>query len=574
MQTITAHPDGILTVDAGYQRPGLAAIHLLVRDGEVAIIDSGTNASLPRVLAALSAAKVTPDKVRWLLLTHIHLDHAGGAGSMLCALPNARVLVHERGVRHLADPSRLWQAAVDIYGVEGAFARYGRLVPVDAARIDVAREGMNLPLGDSRLQVLETPGHARHHVCYWDATARALFAGDTFGLSYRELDVRGRASILPTTTAPQFEPEALRQSIQRLIALQPRSLYLTHFGRVTEVARLGADLLRLLDIHVALACAANGDGEVRCAEIRARLEDVMREEASRQRWPLDEPELFELLAEDLDANARGLAYWLDHQADACAVADAGATTSMLPRRFTSVARLYDDAAMQRLQAAHVCVVGLGGVGSWAAEALARSGVGMLTLVDLDHVAESNINRQVQALDATLGQAKVDAMAERIASIHADTRVQRIDDFLTPDNAAALLAASHAELVLDCVDMARAKIAMAVECRAQGRTLIMSGSAGGKRDPRCIAVADLSRTTQDPLLARVRRSLRAEHGFPRDPKRRFGIEAVFSTEPLTRARDQQGGGLACAGYGSAVVMTASVGLFMVGRALEALLAPSA
>ena len=246
----------------------------------------------------------------------------------------------------------------------------------------------------------------------------------------------------------------------------------------------------------------------------------------------------------------------------------------VPRRFTSVARLYGDAALQRLQAAHVCVVGLGGVGSWAAEALARSGVGTLTLVDLDHVAESNINRQVQALDATLGQAKIDAMAERIASIHAATRVHRIDDFLTPDNAAELLASSDAELVLDCVDMARAKIAMAVECRAQGRTLIMSGGAGGKRDPRCIEVADLSRTTQDPLLARVRRSLRAEHGFPRDPKRRFGIEAVFSTEPLTRARDQQGGGLACAGYGSAVVMTASFGLFMVGRALEALLASSA
>ena len=251
-----------------------------------------------------------------------------------------------------------------------------------------------------------------------------------------------------------------------------------------------------------------------------------------------------------------------------------ADTPDLDRRFGGLSRLYGTVGAQRIAQAHAVVVGVGGVGSWAAEALVRSGLGQLTLIDLDHVAESNINRQVQALDATLGQAKIDAMAERIASIHAATRVHRIDDFLTPDNAAELLASSDAELVLDCVDMARAKIAMAVECRAQGRTLIMSGGAGGKRDPRCIEVADLSRTTQDPLLARVRRSLRAEHGFPRDPKRRFGIEAVFSTEPLTRARDQQSGGLACAGYGSGMVMTASVGLFMVGRALEALLATSA
>lgn len=245
------------------------------------------------------------------------------------------------------------------------------------------------------------------------------------------------------------------------------------------------------------------------------------------------------------------------------------------RRFGGIGRLYGDHALARLSAAHACVVGVGGVGSWAAEALARSGVGRLTLIDLDHVAESNINRQAHALDTTLGQAKVQAMADRIHAINPLCRVTQVDDFLTPENAAELLHGF--DVVIDAVDNVSAKIALAVHCRQHGMVLVMAGGAGGKTDPTSIRVDDLSRTEQDPLLAKVRSQLRKTHGFPRDPRRKFGIEAVYSCEPLRfPAAICDGGsllqgnapqGLACAGYGSSMAMTASVGLFAAARALE-------
>jgi tRNA A37 threonylcarbamoyladenosine dehydratase len=246
------------------------------------------------------------------------------------------------------------------------------------------------------------------------------------------------------------------------------------------------------------------------------------------------------------------------------------------RRFGGVARLYGAGAGGRLARARVCVVGVGGVGSWAAEALARSGVGRLTLIDLDHVAESNINRQIHALDPTLGQAKVLAMAERIRTINPLAEVEGVEDFVTEDNAGALLAGF--DVVIDAIDSVRAKVAIVLACRARRIALVMAGGAGGKSDPARIRVDDLSRTEQDPLLAKVRKRLRSEHGFPRNPKRPFGIVAVYSCEPLRLddlACDLPHGpqGLSCAGYGSSVMVTASVGLFAAARAVERILAPT-
>lgn len=248
------------------------------------------------------------------------------------------------------------------------------------------------------------------------------------------------------------------------------------------------------------------------------------------------------------------------------------------RRFGGIDRLYGTGAADALAASHACVIGIGGVGSWAVEALARSGVGRLTLIDLDHVAESNINRQAHALDATLGQAKVQAMADRIAAFSPQCRVDTVEDFLTAENAASLLQGF--DVVIDAIDNVRAKVAIATLCRTRQMPLVMAGGAGGKLDPAQIRVDDLARTLQDPLLSKVRARLRKEHGFPREPKRKFGIEAVFSTEPLRhssapaceaeagRSRGPQG--LACAGYGSSMAMTASVGLFCASRALLHLL----
>lgn len=240
------------------------------------------------------------------------------------------------------------------------------------------------------------------------------------------------------------------------------------------------------------------------------------------------------------------------------------------RRFGGIARLYGDEALVRLGRATATVVGVGGVGSWAAEALARSGIGRLRLVDLDHVAESNINRQVHALEDTLGMAKVEAMARRLAGIDGQLQVDAVDEFLDEANAATLVAGS--DFVVDAIDQVRAKVAMVLACRTLDIPLVMAGGAGGKRDPARIQVADLARTVQDPLLARVRSKLRRDHGYPRDPKRRFGIDAVYSSEPVASppgACDAPGGvaGLSCAGYGSSVAVTASFGLQAAARVLE-------
>lgn len=261
------------------------------------------------------------------------------------------------------------------------------------------------------------------------------------------------------------------------------------------------------------------------------------------------------------------------------------------RRFGGIDRLYGDGAAAALAASHACVIGIGGVGSWCVEALARSGVGRLTLIDLDHVSESNINRQAHALDVTLGQAKVAAMAERVLAFSPHCRVDTIDDFLTPENATALLKGF--DVVIDAIDNVRAKVAIAATCRTHHIPLVMAGGAGGKLDPTQIRIDDLARTLQDPLLSKVRARLRKEHGFPRDAKKKFGIEAVFSIEPLRypaplscvagksgdgdeigvpelAVADAGLQGLACAGYGSSMAVTASVGLFCASRAIAHLL----
>jgi len=240
------------------------------------------------------------------------------------------------------------------------------------------------------------------------------------------------------------------------------------------------------------------------------------------------------------------------------------------RRFGGLERLYGEGTVARLATARAAVVGVGGVGCWVAEALARSGVGMMKLIDPDNLVESNINRQIHALDGTLGQAKVTAMASRIRSIHPQCRVEVVEDFLTPENAATLLCGI--DLVVDAIDDVRAKAAIAAHCRQARLPLLMAGGAGGKTDPRRIRVEDLAHTTQDPLLSKVRARLRREYGFTREPGKKFGIETVTSDEPVRRPPVCGAGpqGLSCAGYGSSMAMTASIGLLIAARALERLL----
>jgi tRNA A37 threonylcarbamoyladenosine dehydratase len=247
--------------------------------------------------------------------------------------------------------------------------------------------------------------------------------------------------------------------------------------------------------------------------------------------------------------------------------DAGTAAPVPPRRFVAVSRVLGDDAFARVAAAHVCVIGLGGVGSWAAEALARSGVGRLTLIDLDHVAESNLNRQVLALESTLGAAKVEAMRARIADIAPDCRVETVDDFVTPENAADTVPVEA--IVVDAIDQVRAKAALVALCRLRGQRLLVCGGAGGRVDPLRLRRDDLALTKGDALLASLRARLRREQGFPREAGRRFGVEAIYSDEPMTGARsgDAPGAALSCAGYGSLVTVTAAMGMAAAARALE-------
>ncbi|MFM1892717.1 MAG: hypothetical protein RLZ44_1794 [Pseudomonadota bacterium] len=240
-----------------------------------------------------------------------------------------------------------------------------------------------------------------------------------------------------------------------------------------------------------------------------------------------------------------------------------------------MARLFGAAALPRLGAAQVCVVGVGGVGSWAVEALARSAVGHLTLIDMDHVAESNINRQLPALDSTLGRAKVEVLAERIRDINPACRITLIDDFVTADNLDQLLLAEYG-FVLDCIDNFRTKAALIAHCRRRRQPVITAGGAGGRSDPTRVRVSDLSRTLQDPLLARTRKALRQGYGFPSNPRRRFEVAAAWSDEPLGQADlacDVGAAGLSCAGLGSLMPVTAAIGLAMAGHVVRKLVAES-
>ena len=303
--------NGIIAFDAGYVRPVLAAIHLVVEGGRVAFIDTGSNDALPNALAALARLGWDTKAVDYVILTHIHLDHAGGAGSMMARFPNARLVVHPRGARHMAEPARLVAGVTQVYGADYVSRVYGEIVPTPAERIIEAPDGHVISLAGRELLCLDTPGHARHHICIVDRKSGGIFSGDTFGLSYREHDVDGRPFIFPTTTPTQFDPAAMHASIERLLSFHPEALYLTHYGRVDNVRQLGADLERRVDALVSIAQAAVGTGVARHAEIKDLITAYLLAELSTHGCQLPAEHALDIWATDLELNAQGLGVWLD-----------------------------------------------------------------------------------------------------------------------------------------------------------------------------------------------------------------------------------------------------------------------
>ena len=304
---------GISAVDSVYDRREQTAIHLLIEGGRAAIIDTGTSHAVPRVMAALEARGITPAQVDYVILTHVHLDHAGGAGQLMARFPNARLTVHPRGACHVIDPSHLLAATVAIYGEQQTRRLYGDIVPVPRERVVETPEGTTLRLAGRELLFLDAPGHARHHVVVRDAATGHIFAGDTFGFSYRELDQDGRQFSFPTTSPSQFDPPALHRSIDRMLAFGPQAVYVTHFGRLTNLTVLAADLHRLIDAHAELGERHRHAGAERKHLLVEGVSSLVLAERARQGWRLPSEKVLEVFALDIELNAQGIESWLDSE---------------------------------------------------------------------------------------------------------------------------------------------------------------------------------------------------------------------------------------------------------------------
>ena len=312
MGSLIAYGNGIYAFDSGYVRPLLAAIHLIVENGRAAFVDTGNNASLPAALAALDSLGLAPDSVDYVILSHIHLDHAGGAGAMMRAFPQARLVVHPRGARHMADPSKLIEGASAVYGADEVSRLYGEVLPIAAQRIIEAIDQLTVNLAGRELVCRDTPGHAKHHLCLIDRRSGHVFSGDTFGLSYRELDTDGRQFIFPTTTPIQFDPAALHASIDLIMSYRPQAVYLTHFSQVKDVADKARQLHRQIDAHAAIAQREKGSGQEQLSRIRAGLAELLLSEARLFGCRLSDAEILDVFAGDLDLNAQGLSFWVNN----------------------------------------------------------------------------------------------------------------------------------------------------------------------------------------------------------------------------------------------------------------------
>jgi glyoxylase-like metal-dependent hydrolase (beta-lactamase superfamily II) len=311
MRGVYDYGRGISAVDVLFERERLNAVHVVVERGRAAIVDTGTAHGVDRVLDALAGKGVAPGQVDYVILTHVHLDHAGGAGQLMARCPNAVLTVHPRGARHMIDPSRLLAATVEVYGEAATRRMYGEVLPVPAGRVLETPEGASVSLAGRELSFLDAPGHARHHVLVRDAASGDLFVGDSFGLSYRELDRDGMQFSFPTTSPAQFDPPALQRTIDRILTLGPQAVYVTHFGRVHDLRRLAGDLHRLIEAHVEIAERHRGDGAERGARLRQEIDRLVLSEGARQRWRLAEQELRRVFELDVELNAQGLEAWLD-----------------------------------------------------------------------------------------------------------------------------------------------------------------------------------------------------------------------------------------------------------------------
>ena len=303
---------GITAVDTEYGRPLHDASHLINSGGKAAFVDTGVNDSVPLLLDALAQQDLMPEDVEFVFVTHVHLDHAGGAGTLMRELPNARCVLHPRGAPHMVDPAKLVAGTEAVYGKEKARRMYGVIQPIAEERVIVAEDGQWFDLNGRRLQTLYTEGHARHHYVLYDPVSRGVFTGDSFGVSYREHDTPNGPIVFPTTTPVHFDPVEAHKAVDRIMALGPEQLYLTHYSRVTDVERLAAEMHTALDAYVGIALD-HADDANRNEALQAALLDYYAERLGAHGFKGGVDAVASSMATDIPLNAQGLEVWLDRR---------------------------------------------------------------------------------------------------------------------------------------------------------------------------------------------------------------------------------------------------------------------
>lgn len=306
---------GIHVLDTAFNRPQMAACYVMAHEGELAIIETGTKDTVPLIFDFLAREGLSKSAIKYVMPTHVHLDHAGGAGLLMQALPHAQLVVHPQGARHMIDPSKLQAGATAVYGKTIFEKTYGDLLPIDPSQILIIEDGQTLSLGGRLLTFLDTPGHARHHYCIYDALSEGFFTGDTFGLAYQELTSEKGPFIFPTTTPVQFDPDALKASISRLLSYDPKRMFLTHYGMVEQPQGLGERLIKLVDEFVRISETVKQQvPQAQWLEaLNKEILTLLMADLAQHGTALSENEYAQVIAGDVLLNAQGLNVWLSRQ---------------------------------------------------------------------------------------------------------------------------------------------------------------------------------------------------------------------------------------------------------------------
>jgi len=303
--------NGIFLIEAMYQRQGFAACYLLRQGDEAALIDTGTNHTVPTVLELIKQQGLTPEQIKYVMPTHVHLDHAGGVGELMRQLPEAQLVVHPFGSRHMIDPSKLQAGAAAVYGEAKFKEDFGELIAVPEERVIEAGDNFSVDLNGRKLVCLDTPGHARHHYCVYDEQSNGFFSGDTFGVSYRELDNHNGQFISLPSTPVQFDPDAWHTTLDRLMSYSPKYMYLTHYGRIKDLPRMADKLHKDLYAYVELCKSVSKEN--RYEQLKAGLLEIYLKQLKQHECALPIEQQKKLLSLDLDINAQGLEVWMQRQ---------------------------------------------------------------------------------------------------------------------------------------------------------------------------------------------------------------------------------------------------------------------